>query len=785
MYGYNQATYTTQSNIVVRNTPQPGAYLRQPIPQQQQRAPQVRRIYSQKTTKNKSFLDMSNYLKSIGIKNSEFMLALIDPDLDGVDPYDPHLNAYYKQKILREVLCNYWYFLREVVRIPTAEGKIRFNLNRGNLAYNFCSLLNFNIFYEMSRQLGKTTSVVVRELYIYQYGSVNSNIAFLNRNMDGSKTNLQSLKDIRDALPDYLKFTERLMPDGSIDRGKNNTTEIVNPHNNNSIKAYASATNKAKAASLLRGKTITSIYYDEYAFLAYNDIIYLNSAPAFKTASASARAAGRPYGITITTTPGFMSSEEGRAAFEMKETATKFTESWYDMSYLQIKTIIDANTSSDFVYVKFSYQQLGQSEEWFSDLCRLLKNDWPSIRREILLEWSTSNENSPFKEEDLNTISGLIRQPINISYILGKYPFETYLQADTRTFPAIIGVDVSAGLKQDSSTITIIDSQTTKVLGCMNCNYISTLDLANVIAWIVKNWMPNAVVNVERNGGFGSTVISKLLKMGLRSNLYYEIKDIVVEERMTNGIHPYKQKIRTKVYGLNSTKEVRKVLIDLLLERVEYHKDKIISPIIYNELLGMEVKRNGKVEHSATTHDDQVFSMLMALYVFYEGTSLYERFGIRKTVVKTDEDIDEAMEQYIDEGSVEIVGSFNQEDEIQEDIERDLEAARKAAGPTLGQFLEKRYAEESAQFNELVRTKLGERAYRQMYNIPDHLPIENYINTPNGYTVPDSVLFGFYEADDNTFMDYPESVRSRMTAAEADALALEDETYKYRNHFNF
>ena len=68
----------------------------------------IRRIYAQKTTKNKSFLDMHHYLKTIGIKNNEFMLTLIDPDLDGVDPFDPNLNTLYKQKILRECLSNYW-----------------------------------------------------------------------------------------------------------------------------------------------------------------------------------------------------------------------------------------------------------------------------------------------------------------------------------------------------------------------------------------------------------------------------------------------------------------------------------------------------------------------------------------------------------------------------------------------------------------------------------------------------------------------------------------------------
>ena len=61
-----------------------------------------------KNTKNKSFISAWHYLQDQGVENNSFMLALIDPDLQGVDPFNPHLNAYYKQKVLRECLCNYW-----------------------------------------------------------------------------------------------------------------------------------------------------------------------------------------------------------------------------------------------------------------------------------------------------------------------------------------------------------------------------------------------------------------------------------------------------------------------------------------------------------------------------------------------------------------------------------------------------------------------------------------------------------------------------------------------------
>ena len=608
-------------------------------------------------------------------------------------------------------------------------------------------------------------------------------MAFLHKNMDGAKDNLQTLKTLRDMLPPYLIMKERMLPDGKIDKGKDNMTEMVNPFNNNSIKVFASATNKARAASLLRGKTLTILWYDEYGFLPYNSIIYMNAAPAYKTASMNAKRNGAPYGILLTTTPGFMSTDEGREAYTTKESATKFSESWYDLTYNQLMQIINANTKSDFVYIKFTYQQLGCSEEWFNEICRLLKNSWPDIRREILLEWSTGVENSPFREEDLNILQGLIRQPISEVYLLGKYRFETYLQADTRTYPPIIGVDVAAGYKQDSSTITVIDSLTTKVLGCMNCNYISAFDLARCIEFIVKNWMPNAVVNVERNGGYGSSVISRLIKAGLKKNLYYEIKDVTVEERQ-DGVHAYKQKIRTKVYGLNSTRDVRKQLIDILIDRVENHKDKIISPIIYNELLGMEIKRNGKVEHSDSTHDDQVFSMLMALWVWYEGINLGERYGIKKSSIRTDDDIDEPVDWFNDD-TVDIVDSFNTKEELDLNIEADINAAIKAGGIQMNDFIEKQRMKERQQYEALINTPLGERAYRTKFNIPKDQPLNKYINTNGQFDLPESIFTGFYNPTDSSFENFDGEQFKPTAVAASQAAMLEDEDYHYIDHFNF
>ena len=79
-------------------------------------------LYIDYNTSNKSFRDMYEFLKDIGIKNNSFFLVLLDPDLVGVNPRDPRLNRMMKTKIFQECMRNYWYFIREVVRVPDSGG---------------------------------------------------------------------------------------------------------------------------------------------------------------------------------------------------------------------------------------------------------------------------------------------------------------------------------------------------------------------------------------------------------------------------------------------------------------------------------------------------------------------------------------------------------------------------------------------------------------------------------------------------------------------------------------
>lgn len=132
-----------------------------------------------------------------------------------------------------------------------------------------------------------------------------------------------------------------------------------------------------------------------------------------------------------------------------------------------------------------------------------------------------------------------------------------------------------------------------------------------------------------------------------------------------------KRSQRVRVYGLDSTKDVRARLIELLQERVRYHKDKFVAPIILDEMKHMVVKRSGKVEHSDNSHDDQVFSYLMALYVWYDGKNLAENFNITKNTIKTDTEeelLDNDIESNIDTATVENLDGYGFSEDEEDDI---------------------------------------------------------------------------------------------------------------------
>ncbi len=612
------------------------------------------KVYIHDTTTNNSFMKVHYFLKAKGIKNNSFFLSIYDPDLIGVDPRDPSLSKVMKMKILKECMINYWYFIREVVRLPAEGREVPYNLSRGNLAMNYMFVYNINQFVEFPRQHGKTVSALCWYLWVFNFGGKNIKAMFGHKKHAGAKDNLKTLKNIRDLLPEYLRMNSAIDPNGKQVKAPNTLETLQNPINKNLIVTLPGARTPSLADGAGRGATMAVQFFDEFAFLPYNDIVYAAAAPAFSKAADNARRYNAPYGMLITTTPGDLTTREGAYANKMRLNATEWNENFYDMSYQDLKALIDANENSTFMHIKYTYKMLGSSEEYFKEMVRLLEKNWVKIRREVLLEWSRESDNNPFDKDDLEIISTNIRTEPLYTLFFGKanqfqMKFWDSIQPGS-LYPPIIGVDVSSGINKDSSAITVIDSQTTKVIATFKSNFITMPELADLIHKFVSNYAKNAIVNIENNGGFGSSVLQMLLKTSIKPNLYYEIKNRPTEE-VYDGVRVKRNVKRCRVYGSTSSKQKRDTLIELLHQRVRHHRDKFNTPELYDELCTMVVKPNGKTEHSDDAHDDLIFSYLWALYVFYYGEDLVNRFHLMKTEIQTDDNYNETsfdLEEDID-----------------------------------------------------------------------------------------------------------------------------------------
>lgn len=273
------------------------------------------------------------------------------------------------------------------------------------------------------------------------------------------------------------------------------------------------------------------------------------------------------------------------------------------------------------------YYQIGRSEEWYANQCRELNNDRFKIKREILLDWTKSSDSAIFGEYDIERMYSNVKEPLCSINIKKNYRLDIYKDFDFRKI-LMIGVDTATGLSQDYSAITVCDpSNRLEVLAKFKNNTIDTIEFAQVIYELAKMYVTNGPIVIERNS-VGQTIIDYLLKTDIANRIYYEMKEMKAERKLTDGTIK-RSKNKTKVYGVSTNNDTRPKMIDLLRTAVNENYDIINCTELVEEIAGLERQRNGKIEHSQTTHDDLLFSYLMCQYAWAYGERLHE-FGIYK-----------------------------------------------------------------------------------------------------------------------------------------------------------
>lgn len=590
-------------------------------------------------TNNESFIQVYKDLYRLGIENNKFFLRIYDRDLIGVDIYKQILPLEFQVKVLLEIMINPWYYLREVARIPV-DGKAiepgggsQFIADRNNIASWYCFLNGIDHYDSKSRQLGKTQGAISELNYAFLFGAMSSTFLFFNKDFGGSKDNLYRLKCQRDMLPVWLQMRLSYNEDGSVDKGTNSATALRNPINGNIIHVMPRATTKDHAIQLGRGKTAAFHYMDEFDFEPFNIEIKDAASYSYSTASKNAKENYSLYGRILTSTPGYLSTKEGKDAGKMIDRMLKWDDHFYDVPINKIKKMLHSKKYNGFMYVEHSWQQLKKSLAWYEKQCELVDYDADKILREIGLQRIQGNEQSPFKKASLVHISRNKKAPIDKDDINKDLNPIIFYEKMNPQIHYILSVDPAEGLGLNNNAFVIINPHTEMIAAEYKSPYISPPEFFRMICKVIEKYCRHAMIVIESNRG--RELINRFLESKYRYQLWYD-PDKLTSKVVENTDRYGEQKRRAaerRTLGFDTTRQSKPLLFSIIERLMEEDLSKVCTEYLVKDVTSVIRKPNGTIvmgvgdDDEGVGHGDNLMAYLIGLFVYYNAKNL-EDFGI-------------------------------------------------------------------------------------------------------------------------------------------------------------
>ena len=596
-------------------------------------------------TYNESFLRLSALYRDMGIKNHTFILSLHNPDLLCVDPHDPNLSMDEMAMIAVECKENFWYFIREIVRIPAVAGNedVPFRASRGNIALYWLFFNHVFTILIQIRQTGKSVAMDTLNRYLLNIRCQHTDIYLITKDDDLRSKNLVRMKNIESCLPFYLRMRQK--------NDLANNEEVTIKKLFNSYKGLLSQSSPKAALNLGRGLTTPIMQFDEGAFL-YNIKISLPAALAAGVAARDqARRSGEPYGTVITTTAGKKDDRDGSYVYGLLMDAAIWSEGFLDAQNNDVlEDIIRKNSAASQLMVNctFNHRQLGYSDAWLRQTLEDTKAVGDDANRDFFNIWTAGSQLSPLSVELSEKIKNSkvddyytdICAPYN--YIIRWFIPEAQINHRMASSQFTMGMDTSDAIGNDDIAMNLRDIKTGEIIAAGNFNETNLLVFCQ---WLVTIFVrfPNFVLIVERRST-GSAIIDTLIVMLLAKGIdpFKRIYNKIVQEaeefpdryrdiqrelfaRDPDVYIRYKKMFgfATSGSGLTSRSELYSTT---LVNAAKQTGHLVRDPKTVQQILSLEV-RNGRVDHAQGKHDDNVIAWLLSHWLITQGKNL-EFYGI-------------------------------------------------------------------------------------------------------------------------------------------------------------
>lgn len=602
-------------------------------------------------TKNRSFLQTAQELKTIGIKNWYFMLEVKYPQLgvQDIDPYDPAISKEDIGRVIIECKNNIWYFMREVAKIPAKGAPKPYDLclTRASCAATWCYDHNIDFMLCQPRQTWKTTQIMLLCTYAFVFDLKNVDIPFMHIKEKDTLRNAGMFRDYVCELPSYMNpwYGRQKLP---------GLKSLKYDEHGTDISILSSADSDVKAKDKMRGMTLFVVSIDEYEYIPYIDSVIAGATPAMISGRNIARETGGRTCVMLSSTPGDLETQPGKAAQRMIDMTPRFSEQMYDLTEEELSAMFEGMVTEGedgeknpvtMVYIEFNYKQLRKTEKWLREQYNEAKrtNKLDEYRRGVLLQRYRGSGSVLFEKKDLDYMVEHQREPDHDIFLLKKFHLYTYnhqiimsdMISETPyfdiTIPYLIGVDVAAGGDGDNTALCIVHPYTLEIVGELISPYIGVFDLMRIITEVAK-LCPKGVFCVETNS-IGKAIVDFIQETQLEHRFYHDPKLDISKNAITKETPEMtvKRKAIEKGYiGTYVTASIRNHMFDLLKTHVRDYKHLLVSKYLVKDIVNLIRSKTGKIEAAEGFHDDMVMAYNHVLYVHYYGYKL-ERFGIDKT----------------------------------------------------------------------------------------------------------------------------------------------------------
>ncbi|QEM41734.1 hypothetical protein [Pseudomonas phage vB_PaeM_PS119XW] len=604
-------------------------------------------------TSNKTFLKLAAlYRDELKIANWKFILALLQPDLQGVDPYDPDLDDATKMKIALECKYNPWYYFREVARVPATSGNVpnAFRANRGNIALFWCFFNHLDFGLLQPRQTGKSVSTdILMTGMMYIWGE-NTTINLITKDNKLRTANIERLKVMRDLLPDYIHWANP----NDVDNNELMTCIRLG----NRYKTAVGRNDKIAADKLGRGLTVPIMQFDEFAYINLIEISLPVALASGSAARAEAKRQGQPYGNIFTTTAGNITTRDGAFAYKFMTGGHTWSETMFDLVNQRMAVLVmEKGSKADqkpIIYGAFNHRQLGRTDEWLFQELKESSSFGEIADRDFFNIWTVGGEGSPLSPEHKKQLKSSEREPIWTEITPDGYTIRWYIpkhEVDQRMAESrfMMGMDPSEllGSDNDATGMVVFDVETHEVVaaGCYNETSVPVIAafIGNLlIRYSTITWVPE---RKSMGTALIDFVVMQLHKAGIDPfrRIFNRIVDehTVLESEFRDIQTPLSQRPASfydrfkRYFGFNTSGSGRysrnSLFLEALPSAMDYGSRRMADKTLITELLALTIK-NGRIDHTRDNHDDMVISMLLAHWVCIRGQNL-SYYGINPATI--------------------------------------------------------------------------------------------------------------------------------------------------------